>query len=442
MLSNHCRLPKLCLKGEKDFRGVYSTADIEEDEIILHVALPCLMTTKAAKHSVIGKKIMQTHDTDLHGDLLAAFMLQEQHDPHSFWKPYLDSLLSKFIGNPCFFSEYYLDFLQGSQALKMIYLRHRARRNDYKKLCKTVPEFSQFSFDAYNYIKTAIITRVYSIEIKGVETQAMVPLGDMFNHRRPSDNRCCFSDASNGFDVSASKRQNSDVEMFLSYGGKCNSRFFVNYGFMVENNKANLASVEVFLSKQDPQFEQKKTLLADKAQSTFRLSIECHQEFYHCLQFLRVSTMDLSTQSLNNKKDEIDLENEISALSKFILCCEASLHNFASSLQEDRSMLRNKYHVYNRDGDIKNAILMRAGEKEVLHYWIDTATSYRDLLETPQETLESILLRETNHHSKLAAYLQSVFFIQASKSDASEEKLNQVYTPPRAGETVFQHSTQ
>ena len=40
--------------------------------------------------------------------------------------------------------------------------------------------------------------------------------------------------------------------MYESYGRKCNSRFLLNYGFMVEDNDANEIQVTVNVNYTDP----------------------------------------------------------------------------------------------------------------------------------------------------------------------------------------------
>ena len=40
--------------------------------------------------------------------------------------------------------------------------------------------------------------------------------------------------------------------MYESYGRKCNSRFLLNYGFMVEDNDANEIQVTVNVNYNDP----------------------------------------------------------------------------------------------------------------------------------------------------------------------------------------------
>ena len=50
-------------------------------------------------------------------------------------------------------------------------------------------------------------------------------------------------------------------QVYDSYGKKCNSRFFLNYGFINLNNDANEVPIKVYYNLEDPMIEVKKSLL-------------------------------------------------------------------------------------------------------------------------------------------------------------------------------------
>lgn len=51
--------------------------------------------------------------------------------------------------------------------------------------------------------------------------------------------------------------------VFDSYGRKCNSRFLLNYGFIVEDNDANEVAVNVYINRGDPLIRQKEEMLGE-----------------------------------------------------------------------------------------------------------------------------------------------------------------------------------
>lgn len=62
----------------------------------------------------------------------------------------------------------------------------------------------------------------------------MVPLADMLNHKRSGseETEWIFDDATNTFVVKALKKISRNQEIHFTYGSKCNSKLFVNYGFV------------------------------------------------------------------------------------------------------------------------------------------------------------------------------------------------------------------
>ena len=47
-------------------------------------------------------------------------------------------------------------------------------------------------------------------------------------------------------------------EIFDSYGKKCNSRFLLNYGFVVDSNDANEVVIKVVCNEDDPFYKIKE----------------------------------------------------------------------------------------------------------------------------------------------------------------------------------------
>ena len=54
----------------------------------------------------------------------------------------------------------------------------------YKKLCD---EIKGFDFDEFEYFEviSLIQSRIFTLDINGIEQKVMVPFADMLNHRNP-----------------------------------------------------------------------------------------------------------------------------------------------------------------------------------------------------------------------------------------------------------------
>jgi len=105
-------------------------------------------------------------------------------------------------------------------------------------------------------------SRIFGITINGVRTDAYVPFADMLNHKRPRETTWYYSDSLQGFVIEACEDMKRGLPIHDSYGKKCNSRFFLNYGFINIPNEGNEISLKFSLDKvNDPMFEKKLMLL-------------------------------------------------------------------------------------------------------------------------------------------------------------------------------------
>ena len=68
---------------------------------------------------------------------------------------------------------------------------------------------------------------------------------DMLNHRRPKQTSWAFNDQQGGFVIEAIEDIQRGDQVYDSYGRKCNSRFFLNYGFINPENDANEVAIKV-----------------------------------------------------------------------------------------------------------------------------------------------------------------------------------------------------
>lgn len=54
--------------------------------------------------------------------------------------------------------------------------------------------------------------------------------------------------------------------MYDSYGKKCNSRFFLNYGFINLNNDANEVPIKIYYNPDDALKQVKKDMIGDSSE--------------------------------------------------------------------------------------------------------------------------------------------------------------------------------
>ena len=69
-----------------------------------------------------------------------------------------------------------------------------------------------------------------------------------------------------------------DDELFVTYGKKCNSRFFVNYGFILQgNNEENETNISINLAKFNVQKRQTVLILRHN-RNRFAVLLKTSQE--------------------------------------------------------------------------------------------------------------------------------------------------------------------
>jgi histone-lysine N-methyltransferase SETD3 len=103
--------------------------------------------------------------------------------------------------------------------------------------------------------------------------------------------------------------------VYDSYGKKCNSRFLLNYGFIVENNDGNEFPITVEIEDSDPHFTFKKNFLQnDSMKKTFRVQVSFQEQAV--IDFLSMLRFKLFGEDINelfniivtnkNKSDDED----------------------------------------------------------------------------------------------------------------------------------------
>lgn len=128
-------------------------------------------------------------------------------------------------------------------------------------VCLEVPEFKQFELSEYTKMRMIVASRIFGITIDKVKTDAFVPLADMLNHKRPRETTWYYSDSLQGFVIEACEDIPRGLPIHDSYGKKCNSRFFLNYGFINVPNDGNEILLKLALEQSLPHYDVKMKLV-------------------------------------------------------------------------------------------------------------------------------------------------------------------------------------
>jgi histone-lysine N-methyltransferase SETD3 len=254
-----------------------------------------------------------------------------------------------------------------------------------------------------------VSSRIFGMNILGKKTDGFVPMADMLNHKRPKQTSWTYTDEKEGFVIEALKDIPRNEQVYDSYGKKCNSRFFLNYGFIVENNDGNEVPIKVYYPESDDKKEMKKEMIHDNSDfKKFRVTDNFNENIMHeFMSWLRFVEFDenitllidyqarAATQGPMQDSDSDDaaddpnrgfkakdlpplsVRNEQKVLLRMKLEATKLLHNYPHTYEEDMELLeKNEDLTFNT----RNALLMRSGEKKILLHVIDFADTMVRLL--------------------------------------------------------------
>lgn len=367
-------------------RAINSKRTIKPDEDVLFVPYSHLMTSENALASHVGKQIIESGvQISSHITYLVSYLLQEKANPKSYWKPYIDILPETFDTIPLFFSEKQLAELKGSMTIAKIQDLHISLQAEYDSLVKHVPMYSEFPYKDFVWAQLVAISRMFRMFIDRRDTEGLVPMADMLNHRNPEDTSWTYVPNRIGFVMTTLNVIDKGSEVFNTYGRKCNSQYFVDYGFVPETNEENEAVMYFELDKDDPTKNSKSRVSGLNSDlnylKRFQMPLQYKSPDYkvrHAFSYVRF--LAATEEELEEFFDEDDFcitnvppvsyQNEVRVLEMFAEAAQQTLHGFTHSLAHDQKLLSDldKYALFS---NARNIVLMRSGEKIVLEYFIN-----------------------------------------------------------------------
>ena len=396
------------------YRGVHAAKKIQTGEEILLIPKHQIITLEMAEESPIGSKMMY-HNlksrllSPKHGFLTTYILQERKKGEDSPYFPFIDILPKTFENFPIFFTEEEREWLKGSPFLNQVLEKIEDIKTDYDLICEKVPEYSQFTLTEFSEIRMMVSSRIFGMNINGKKTDGFVPMADMLNHKRPKQTSWTYSDEKNGFVIEALQAIDRNEQVYDSYGKKCNSRFFLNYGFIVENNDGNEVPIKVYYPDSDEKKDMKKEMINDysdfkKFRVTDNFNDGIMHEFMSWLRFVEYDEnitllIDYQARASNQQSYQdsdsedgaddpnkgfkakdlppLSIRNERKVLLRMKLEASKLLAGYPTSYEEDLEILEtNKELTFNT----RNAVLMRSGEKKILKHIIETADAMLEYL--------------------------------------------------------------
>ena len=257
-----------------------------------------------------------------------------------------------------------------------------------------------------------VSSRIFGIQVDNVKTDGFVAYADMLNHKRPRQTTWTYTDDRKGFIIEAMEDIKRGEQVYDSYGKKCNSRFFLNYGFINQPNDANEVPIKVYYNTDDTMIEVKKELINDQADfKKFRV-VENFEERVMCefMSWLRFVEFDenithiyhykgaaISAAQKYKRSEESDSEDEGSlgkdfkakdlppisirsekkALERLYRHAKEQYDAYPTSFEEDEKVLTREDLTFNE----RNCVLYRHGEKKILLYLMSMSKRLLPLLD-------------------------------------------------------------
>jgi hypothetical protein len=179
----------------------------------------------------------------------------------------------------------------------------------------------------------------------------------------------------------------------------------VNYGFSLEENADNTGVLWFALPPSDPMAAMKLRLLSSakvhltagqprRFQIPTDYSEDVTRECFSFLRFVHAKDSELLLLSSNEKFDvrkiePLSLRNEREVLADLSLAAQTSLSQFDSTLEDDERLLSSDSLTSN----IRNAVLMRRGEKQVLTFYSGLSAAVQPILDMPRKELKKFIQR-------------------------------------------------
>jgi histone-lysine N-methyltransferase SETD3 len=314
-------------------RGAVATDWIGPGDCVLLVPHACLLTTNVALESRIGREMKSAGVDHANGHAyLAAFLLSER-DENTRWHAYFSTVPQHAPRTPIFFRDDELAELTGSSLLPRALAQRAALTREWEQIRNAVTGLAHHSETAWRNARALVSSRVFGLQTGGHIVDALVPMADIPNHRRPPETSWSYDEARGAFEVRATRAFAPGEAVHTSYGAKCNSRLLLHYGFCLEDNECNEAVVQVL-------------------GTDFRLTVAPDTVAERALQ-----------AALEDDAGDVSDEQMAHFVARRIVdACDRALGAFPTSLSDDERLLAAGISSDTR----RNCILLRLGEKRVL----------------------------------------------------------------------------
>ncbi|XP_029051453.2 actin-histidine N-methyltransferase isoform X1 [Osmia bicornis bicornis] len=366
----------LGLKAERDFL---------ENELILKIPRNLIFNTVNAAPELTALKndpLIQ----DMPQVALAIALLIERHKENSKWKAYLDILPTTYT-TVMYMTAADMIELKGSPTLVAALKQCRNIARQYSYFNKIFQNDNNavsavlrdvFTYDRYCWAVSTVMTRQNLIpsEDGSRMIHSLIPMWDMCNHENGTITTD-FNLTSDCCECYALKEFKKGDQIFISYGVRTNSDFFVHSGFVYMDNKQDAIKLWIgplLMTSTEPCLREREQLLRKlhlTVMSEFLVNSGVEPIPGSMLAYLRLFRMRkpelmhwLKSDRVNDlKQPDCPLDTAINDKVKkaLIYVLESFIARYPTTLQEDLQLLETTLPQFK-----KLAIQLRVTEKRII----------------------------------------------------------------------------
>ncbi|XP_012225390.1 actin-histidine N-methyltransferase [Linepithema humile] len=362
--------------------GLKAEADFAENQLILEIPRALIFSTYTAapELTALQNDPLVQHMPQV---ALAIALLVERYKKNSTWKPYLDMLPNSY-NTVLYMKANDMIELKGSPTLEPALKQCRNIARQYAYFSKIFQNNNEpvsamlkdiFTYERYCWAVSTVMTRQNLVPSPDGSRMihALIPMWDMCNHengRITTD----FNSTSDHCECYALRDFKKGEQIFISYGPRTNSDFFVHSGFVQMDNDQDGFKLRLGISKADSLQKERIELLGKldlPSVGEFLLKPGTEPISDTLLAFLRVFSMRKTELAHWLRSDKVfDLKHMDCALEtvveenvrKFLLArLQLLIANYPTTLKEDLELLETTLPQVK-----KMTVQLRVTEKRIL----------------------------------------------------------------------------
>ena len=352
--------------GENE-RGLHSQKNIRRGTNLIKIPLNMIIHDGMGETTSIGHKLIKykSRINNFSIIMVTVFILTTIKTNH-FFKPYYDILPRDISNFPIFWNNAEYDLLTGSHILYMIRHRQKSFIEDYRTIIEICPEFKQWTLKDFLWARTIVGSRNFGINISGISRTALVPLSDMLNHDQNPMVKWSFDNKDDYFKMKSNEHLKKNIAITDTYGNKCNSQYFLYYGFALPNNFKN--TIRVNLIHPHSNDKQNKDEIVQNVKGLLGKDID-KLIFNELMVFLRISLSDKKMIKKYKYRSQyfypINNAHEIIVLKAFDVYLNTLLSKYKLSYDKINEQLSDTPRLSKK----WNGLILLKGENEVIFFY-------------------------------------------------------------------------